>query len=397
MKVLVSAFQCAPGHGGEIGNGWMWSTSLANCGHEVTVLTHSEFRDRVLAGGRSDIDFHFVHAAPIPMRLPGDIDAYDEYRRWQNSAYEYAAALGQDWDVIHHVGWGSLHLGSRLWRLNTPLVYGPIGGGQTAPRGYWRYFGREWPLEKARSAATGSLMRLNGWTKQTLRESAVVLVTNSATEAAARRLGARDVRYFLAEGVPEEWIGTPRQRPGGVPVVLWVGRMLPRKAPVLAVKAFAELRKTTQARLVMAGDGPMLPQVQAAVEELGLTGDVDLPGRVPWTKLAELYSSASLFLFCSLRDSSSAQFLEAMGKGLPATMLDLHGMADVKVGIAAEKVPLTRRPDELPAQLAAAMRGVLTADDWEARSAAAVEWAAEHTFPSKAAAASRIYQEVTAR
>jgi hypothetical protein len=86
-----------------------------------------------------------------------------------------------------------------------------------------------------------------------------------------------------------------------------------------------------------------------------------------------------------------------MGKGLPATMLDLHGMADVKVGIAAEKVPLTRRPDELPTQLAAGMRGVLTADDWEARSVAAIEWASEHTFPSKAAAASRIYQEVTAR
>jgi hypothetical protein len=42
------------------------------------------------------------------------------------------------------------------------------------------------------------------------------------------------------------------------------------------------------------------------------------------------------------------------------------------------------------------MRTVLTADDWEARSAAAIEWASEHTFPSKAAAASRIYQEVTA-
>jgi len=396
VKVLVSAYQCAPRHGGEIGNGWMWSTALADYGHEVTVLTHEEFKDRVLAGGRSDIDFQFLDIEGTPFgRLIG-LDGYDAYRRWQNAAYEYAAGLGRDFDVIHHVGWGSLHLGSRLWRLNAPLVYGPIGGGQTAPGEYWRYFGREWPLEKARSAATGSLLRLNGWTKETLRESAVVLVTNSATEAAARRFGARDVRYFLAEGLPKEWISGRRQRPAGVPVVLWVGRMLPRKAPVLAVQAFAELRKTLPARLVMAGDGPLLPQVQATVEKLGLAADVDLLGRVPWTKLAQYYSESSMFLFCSLRDSSSAQFLEAMGKGLPATLLDLHGMADVKVGIAAEKVPLSRKPGELPGRLAAAMRTVLTADDWEARSAAAIEWALEHTFPSKAAAASRIYQEVTA-
>jgi glycosyltransferase involved in cell wall biosynthesis len=240
------------------------------------------------------------------------------------------------------------------------------------------------------------LLRLNGWTKETVREAATVLVTNSATEAAVRRFGAKDVRYMLAEGLPEEWISGRRQRPAGVPVVLWVGRMLPRKAPVLAVQAFAELRKTMPARLVMAGDGPLLPQVQATVERLGLAADVDLLGRVPWTTLAQYYSESSMFLFCSLRDSSSAQFLEAMGKGLPATLLDLHGMADVKVGIAAEKVPLSRKPGELPGRLAAAMRTVLTADDWEARSAAAIEWASEHTFPSKAAAASRIYQEVTA-
>jgi glycosyltransferase involved in cell wall biosynthesis len=173
--------------------------------------------------------------------------------------------------------------------------------------------------------------------------------------------------------------------------------MLARKAPLLAVRAFAELRKTTQARLVMAGDGPLLPQVRADVAELGLTDDVELLGRVPWPKLAELYASASVFLFCSLRDSSSAQFLESMGKGLPAVILDLHGMADVKVGIAAEKVPLTRRPEELPGQLAAAMRTVVAADDWEERSAAAIEWASGNTFPSKAEAASRIYQEIGQR
>jgi glycosyltransferase involved in cell wall biosynthesis len=374
----------------------MWSTALADYGHEVTVLTHAEFRDRVRAGGRSDIDFHFPDIKGIPFGALIGLDGYDAYRRWQNTAYEYAAGLGRDFDVVHHVGWGSLHLGSRLWRLNAPLVYGPIGGGQTAPGEYWRYFGRDWVMELGRSAATGSLLRLNGWTKETVREAATVLVTNSATEAAVRRFGAKDVRYMLAEGLPEEWISGQRQRPSGVPVVLWVGRMLPRKAPTLAVQAFAELRKTMPARLVMAGDGPLLPQVQATVEKLGLAADVDLLGRVPWAKLAQYYSESSMFLFCSLRDSSSAQFLEAMGKGLPATLLDLHGMADVKVGIAAEKVPLSRNPGELPGRLATAMRTVLTADDWEARSAAAIEWASEHTFPSKAAAASRIYQEVTA-
>lgn len=393
MRVLVSAFQCAPGFGSEPGHGWHWSTALADYGHDVTVLTHPEFRDYVHAGGRPDIDFHFVAypGKPIPI---APIDDYDEYRRWQEAAYRYAVALGRKFDVVHHVTWGSLHLGSRLYQLPEPLVYGPIGGGQTAPRELRGYFGREWWKEALRNEVTSSLLRVNTWTRSTLQNAAVTLVTNSATEAACRRFGARDVRYFLDCGIPGEWVSRPRQRPAGVPVVFWAGRMLARKAPVLAVRAFAELRKTTQARLLMAGEGPLSEQVKAEVHRLGIAADVDLPGQVPWSEMTELYDTASLLLFCSLRESFGAQLLEAMGRGLPVVCLDLHGIADAKVGLAAEKVPLPVSSDELPSRLADAMRTVLSDGSWEARSAAAVEFASEQTFAAKAAAVSLIYQEV---
>ena len=393
----MSAFQCGPGMGSEPGNGWYWPTSLADCGHQVTVLTRSEYRDRILAEGRTDIDFHFVDPPWRSFNPPKGARVYDLYRRWQDEIYDHEKALGSKYDVVHHVAWGSLHLGSRLWRLPAPLVYGPIGGGQTAPGNYWRYFGRRWPVELMRNATVGPILQLNGWTRETLRNAAVTLVTNSATEAACRRIGAKDVRYFLAEGLPSAWLGQPRQRPTGVPTVLWVGRMLHRKAPVLAVEAFAELRRSMPARLVMAGDGPLLEQVRATVERLGIADDVELMGRVPWNTVNQLCDSASVFLFSSLRDSSGSQFLEAMGKGLPAVALDLHGIGDVKVGIAAEKVELTERPGDLHGQIAEALRKVLTGDDWSERSAAGVKWAAQHVWPAKAAAASQIYEEITSR
>jgi glycosyltransferase involved in cell wall biosynthesis len=166
---------------------------------------------------------------------------------------------------------------------------------------------------------------------------------------------------------------------------------------VLAVEAFADLRRSMPARLVMAGDGPLLEQVRATVDRLGISDDVELMGRVPWSTVNELCESASVFLFSSLRDSSGSQFLEAMGKGLPAVALDLHGIGDVKVGIAAEKVELTQRPGDLHRSIAEALRTVLTGDDWPDRSAAGVKWAAKHVWPAKAAAASQIYEEITSR
>jgi glycosyltransferase involved in cell wall biosynthesis len=148
------------------------------------------------------------------------------------------------------------------------------------------------------------------------------------------------------------------------------------------------------ARLIMAGDGPLLERLRGMVEHLDLTEDVRLLGRVPWNDLKSLYDSASVFLFTSLRDSSGSQFLEAMSRGLPAVALDHHGIGDVDVGSAALKVALPRRPDDLPARLGSALQTVLCDHEWESRSAACVNWAAGHTWPTKAAAATQIYQEI---
>ncbi|HEX6519265.1 MAG TPA: glycosyltransferase family 4 protein [Streptosporangiaceae bacterium] len=394
MKILLSSFQCVPNQGSELGNGWHWARALADCGHDVTVLTQESHLIR--AAAPPDIKFLHVDPSEPPLRRLFGTAAYyyQYYLRWQDAALRYVEKQPQRYDVVHHVSWGSLHLGCQLWRLPTPLVYGPIGGGQTAPGNYWRYFGRGWPSELLRTASTGAMLRLNSRSRDTVRNSAVTLVTNSATAAACQRLGATDVRYMLAEGLPREWLVAPRSRPAGIPVVLWVGRLLPRKAPILAVQAFAGLRRAMHARLVVAGDGPLMGQVRTMVDRLGLTDDVQLLGRVPWEELKSHYDSASVFLFTSLRDSSGSQFLEALSRGLPAVALDHHGIGDVKVGAAALKVALPQQPGDLPARLAAAMETVLSDREWESRSAAGVNWAAGHIWPAKAAAATQIYREI---
>jgi len=396
MRVLLSAFQCAPGLGSEPGTGWHWATTLPRLGHEVTVLTSSTQRELIRSAGPQSAEFRFVDDPwALPEHgVPPLVRSYDFYRRWQDAALRQIAANAQQYDVAHHVTWASLHLGSQLWRLPVPLIYGPIGGGQTAPPGYGRYFGRGWGAETLRTAATGSLLKLNKRSRETLRHSAVTLVCNSATEAAVKRLGARDVRFMLADGLASENLSEPRPRPPGLPVVFWVGRMLPRKSPVLAVEAFAHLRRAMPARLVMAGDGPLRGQVRAAIDRLGLAADVDLLGHVSLAELRQLYDSASVLLFSSLRESFGAPFLEALGRGLPTVALDLHGIADADVGDAAVKVPLPPDPRDLAGHIGAGLQTILSDGIWESRSVAAVKWASSWVWESKAATATQIYQEV---
>jgi glycosyltransferase involved in cell wall biosynthesis len=398
VKVLLSALACGPDEGSEPGTGWYWATALANIGHDVTVLTMSGHREAILKAGRPDIHFKFIDipATPLP-HLAGRLWTYDIYRRWQQDALRFVASTSRDFDVVHHVTWTSLHLGSMLWQLSLPMVYGPIGGGQTAPADYWRYFGRDWPAELVRTATTRPLLTLNARSRETIRHSDVTLVCNSATAAACRRLGGRDVRYMMSDALRPDWVVAPRSRPAGPPVVLFVGRLLPRKAPTLAVQAFAELRRAMPARMIMAGDGPLRGKVRETIERLGVGADVDMLGQVSWEQVRALYDSASVLLFTSLRESFGAQFLEALGRGLPAVALDHHGIGDADVGAAAVKVPLTPAPRDLPRQLAAGLGTILSDGQWERRSAAAVSFASNQLWTARAAAATDIYTEVLSR
>lgn len=397
MRILLSAFQCSPRWGSEPGSGWHWATQLARMGHEVTVLTIPEMREDILAAEPEPaIDFQFIDLPGTRLRRVSDsLATYTVYRRWQDAAFAHVRGRGGEFDVAHHVTWGGLHLGSQLWRLPVPLIYGPIGGGQTAPPGYRRYFGRDWPAELARTASTGPLLTLNNRCRQTVRNAAVTLVCNSATAAACRRLGAADVRFMMADGLPPEAVGAARAQPAGTPVILYVGRLIARKAPALAVEAFAEYRRTAPGRLLVAGHGPLRAEVEALARRLGVADDVELLGNLPLAKVRELYDSASALLFTSLRESFGSPILEALGRGLPVVALSLHGIADADTGEAVQKVPLPAVPAELPGRLGAALRTVLGDGGWQSRSARGIKFAADWTWPVKAAMATELYRELT--
>ena len=130
-------------------------------------------------------------------------------------------------------------------------------------------------------------------------------------------------------------------------------RQLP--SPLRKILGDAELRRAMPATMVVVGDGPLRGQVRATVERLGLTRDVHLLGRVPFGEIRDLYDSASVFLFTSLRDSFGGQVLEALGRGLPTVALDHHGVGDADVGPAIMKVALPPRPGDLPGHIARAL------------------------------------------
>lgn len=98
------------------------------------------------------------------------------------------------------------------------------------------------------------------------------------------------------------------------PLVIAAGRLHHVKGFDALLGAFALLRQTTDARLIILGEGKERANLEAQVRELALTDAVQMPGRVG--SLAPWMACADLFVLPSRREGLPAVLIEALAMGM---------------------------------------------------------------------------------
>ena len=176
--------------------------------------------------------------------------------------------------------------------------------------------------------------------------SAYVCVSATAADYADQALGLSagkmhvipngiDTSRMQAKGFKESRAQLRRgwQAPSGAPIFLNVASIMAPKAQLPLVRALAEVRRDLpEARLVLLGsvmEAPYMQQVEQAVEELGLVGQVVFAGyhRDP----LPFYQAADVFVLPSYWEGWSLSLAEAAVCGLPCVITDV-GSADEFAG-----------------------------------------------------------------
>jgi glycosyltransferase involved in cell wall biosynthesis len=111
-------------------------------------------------------------------------------------------------------------------------------------------------------------------------------------------------------------------------VVGYVGRFVAIKDLATLVRAFARVAgKRPDAVLLLAGDGPVRPDVEALVAALTLQKQVRLAG---WIEdLAPLYATMDICALSSLNEGTPIALIEAMAAGKAVVATAVGGVADV--------------------------------------------------------------------
>ena len=138
----MGAYACDPHQGSEPGVGWHWAIEAVNAGHRVCVVTRANNRPAIETALRADpqpdLEVEYLDL-PSPFRFLkrrlGHAGLLAYYYLWQLRLAVRARRLHRrlGFDLAHHVTFVNDQLPSGLAFLPIPFVWGPVGGGESAP------------------------------------------------------------------------------------------------------------------------------------------------------------------------------------------------------------------------------------------------------------------------
>jgi glycosyltransferase involved in cell wall biosynthesis len=251
------------------------------------------------------------------------------YYLWQLGAAAAArrAHRNTGFDLAHHVTFVRYWAPSAAASLPIPFLWGPVGGGESAPWSFWPDFSaRGVTFEVARHTAR-RIAENDPLVRYTARRSSIALATTDETAVRLRRIGAKDVSVLSEAALGEAEAGRlAKMAPpkGSTFRFMSLGRLVHLKGFHLALHAFSQLASKDSEYWIVGG-GPEQTRLEALAETLGVAERVRFWGQLSRDEALEKFAQCHVLVHPTLHDSGGWVCLEAMASGRPVVCLNLGG------------------------------------------------------------------------
>lgn len=300
MKILLTTDTWTPTVNGVVTSTVNLRAELTARGHDVHVLTlaggcHTQQADGVTFLGSLDAGLIYPGAR---LRAPALDNALQELIAWQP-------------DVVHSQCEFSTFAPARRIALacGAPLIHTY----HTVYEDYTHYFSPSRRMGRRLAAL---------FTRAVCASADAVIAPTPKIQRLLRSYGVQcpvrviptglDLRRFTA--APDPALRTALGLPDRGPVLLYLGRLAKEKNIAELIAAMPEI---PGAALLIVGDGPERPALEAQAEALGLAGRVIFAGMVPPAQVPRYYALADAFVSASTSEAQGLTYIEALAAGLP--------------------------------------------------------------------------------
>lgn len=361
MRILLSSYSFGAGRGSEAGVGWNVAKGLAERGHEVTVLTTTEFHTQNAPA---------VRESGLPIRLvewdvgieAAEFPAASAYRRWQKAVGEPLRQLciQGGFDLIHHITFNQYRGVREVFDAGIPYVIGPVGGAETVPFCLLKDLPVRIRLKELVRRLPWDALPLARRVHFAEAEGSILTSTPGTQRRLQTTAGIAGVQLMPIIAIDENEIVSEPPLPSDKPFfVFYGGGARAEKGTLLLLRCMARLWR----------QGVRVPVCPVAVKEslrtdlLAYAAGQGLPPEavhflpfMPRSELMSLMRRSTSFLALNFRDDGCMALLEAVALGIPTVCLDIPSQFWLPQEFAA-KVPV--RPGKVEEDLAQALHDIL--------------------------------------
>ncbi|MCK9504233.1 MAG: glycosyltransferase family 4 protein [Porticoccaceae bacterium] len=330
MKVLISAYACETGRGGEGEISWRLVHRLASY-HDVYVITRANLRATHQAAflvSPKPERLHFIY-----FDLPWIFRFYKRKKRLF-LVYYYLWQLGvgiiarkivkeREIDILHHLIGGMDWMPAGLSLAPGPLIWGPVGSENTHS-----LMKSKLPLpsrikDNCRSFARCLMRTLDPLVRLSAMRASVIL--SHTPETMPKRYHPKLVPFVQTGIENTSYLAHAKTDLTRLSCLrlIFAGELKDWKGASLALdSALRFFEQEDEATLVIIGDGPLRASMEAKAYSHKHGNRVKFLGKVPMETLVKELHMADVFLYPSFHHGMATVVLQAMLTGLPIVCIE---------------------------------------------------------------------------
>lgn len=334
MKILLSAYACEPNKGSEPGVGWSWAIEYAKH-HQVWVLTRDNNEQTIKNYLEENPEYNNKNLHFVYVGLPKKLTFWKKGRRgmrlfymlWQRKAAKTALKLNNKFkfDFVQHITFVSYTQPTFMYKLDIPLIWGPISGGENIPSEIKiNMSGKEKLIEFIRKASQ-DIALITPSIRKTMKKAQLILVATEETKEKMPNCYQNKVHVLPAIGLEEIPELKNVKRDDRKVKIIMAGRLIYWKAFDIGIKAFLKIAdQYPNAELHILGEGNRKLELKRLAGKY-LEKQIIFNDPIPHDQIYDFYKGFDIFLNTTLRDSGCMTMMEAMSAGIPCIAISTGG------------------------------------------------------------------------
>lgn len=333
--ILVTAYAVNPFKGSEDGMGWNFVCQIARF-NKVIAVTRENNRPHIEKFMAAHPDHNYQNIQFLYFDLPYWMRFWKRkgqgamlyYWMWQKAMPGFIRKTGVNFDVVHNLNFHNDWTPSYLWKLNKPMVWGPIGHHPRIPSRYLAsYNNRYEQVENFTWSVKNLFWKWVPSVKTTAQKANHILAMNSTV---ASRFPSETRKIQIMPSVATGDFGCGKKKTDSMFTLVSAGRLVPLKGFDVTIMAFAEFVQKLSSgdrlkcNLVVVGSGPEKETLQNLSARLNISESVRFAEWMDQDMFLQELKSASAFLFPS-HEGAGMVVAEALSFGLPVLCLDNCG------------------------------------------------------------------------